>query len=209
MKKYLIFDLDWTLIKSMWESVNTVVNYLNENYGIEKECAKYYINSTAWKPLLNQVEYIFKWSWKEEWVDFKKVTNNLYTELEKLESWFFEWVAEKIKDLSESYKLYLTTWNSTKVAEKHLKEVWIYDMFEIVFGSDIILKWDPHINAFIKDSADKDFIKKTIYIWDWSQDRIISENFWIDFIHIWNEWKDKYEIESVKDIEEILKNFEK
>ena len=61
-----------------------------------------------------------------------------------------------------------------------------------------------HLNIFKEYSKDKVFFKNSIYVWDGHSDRIFAKEAWIDFIHIWNNKKDKYEIKSVKDIDNIL-----
>lgn len=203
MKKYLIFDLDWTLIESMKETLNIVVTYILENFeNKDRETIQYYIAQTAWTPLLVQLQETLKW---ESEVSIKKACNDIYNEIWKHEWEFFEWVPEKIKELSESYKLFLTTWNSTPVAKKYLIKWWIIDLFEVTLWSDKILKWNDHLEKFKEYSEDENFYENSYYIWDWNSDRDFAKAKNIDFIHIWNEGIDKYEIKSVINIDNILK----
>lgn len=200
-KKYLIFDLDGTLISNMNSILEYLVEYLYTNFSLDKENTKYILVSTSWTPLKKQLEMLLPDLPKN---DLILLTDKLYSWLEKIDWEFFPWVVEKITELSKKYKLFLTTWNSTTTANHHLLKWWIQKYFELIYWSDVILKWPEHINIFIDYSNDKDFIKKSVYIWDWVNDRNISNYFWIDFIHIWNEKIDKYEINSVSQIDTIL-----
>jgi len=58
------------------------------------------------------------------------------------------------------------------------------------------------------ENWEKNFFEKSIYIWDWDADRYFAGIFDIDFIHIWNEWKDEYEIKSVAEIDWALEKIE-
>lgn len=204
MKKYLIFDLDWTLIESMWDTINMVLDMLLKIEWTDIEKAKYIFFTTAWTPLLTQLEMLYEWFQN---VDCKKLTQDIYNEILKLDTNFFPWVLQKVLELKNDYKLFLTTWNSTPTAIKHLKNWWIYEHFEIVLWSDEIHKWELHLEIFEEYSNDTDFYNKSIYIWDGDADRLFASKKWIDFIHIWNDKVDKYEINSVCEIDEILKIF--
>ena len=200
--KYIIFDLDWTLIESMSDTVKLIINHLKQIPETDIEKAEYVFSTTAWMPLRKQIELIFKWF---DAIDTDKITSDIYTSLLWHDADFFEWATEKIMELKDNYKLFLTTWNSTQVANNHLKKWWIIEHFELIYWSDVILKWMEHLNLFKEYSWDNDFFKKSIYVWDWQSDRLYAKQAWIDFIHIWNQKIDKYEIKSVKDIDDILK----
>jgi len=202
-KRYLIFDLDGTLIKSLWKSLDVVLNYLKNIPWTDLDYAKYIFYQTMWKPLKKQIEIIYPDKSSEE---IDKITKDLYEELWKLKSELFPWVPEMIKRLSKKYDLFLTTWNSTKVAKEHLEKWWILDKFKVVLWSDKLLKGPEHMEYFKNFTQDEDFFKKAIYIWDWNSDREIAKMYNVDFVHIWNDWKDKYEIPVVTDLEKILIN---
>ena len=112
-----------------------------------------------------------------------------------------------IKELSKEYDLFLSTWNSTKFAKEMLDKWWIKDRFELIFWSNKIPKWHLHLESFKEYSWDEDFYKKAVYIWDWSMDRVFAREAWIDFVHIWNRWEDKYEIDKVTKLVIILEEF--
>jgi phosphoglycolate phosphatase-like HAD superfamily hydrolase len=139
-----------------------------------------------------------------EGYDIQKITDEIYDKISNLETEFFPGVIDKIKELSNNYTLFLTTGNSTPTAVKYLKEWWIKDNFAIILGSDKLLKGRDHIEEFIRYSCDDDFCQKAVYTWDWEWDKLFAWEFNIDFIRIWKFWKDKYEINSVAEIDEIL-----
>ena len=203
MKKNLIFDLDWTLIESMSETLNIVVKYILDNFeNKDQETVRYYMSQSAWTPLLIQLQKTLVWETSDS---IQKACDDIYEEIWKHNWEFFEWVPEKIKELSKTYKLFLTTWNSTYVAKKYLTKWWIIDLFEVVLWSDKILKWNDHLENFKEYSEDENFYENSYYIWDGNSDREFAEAKDIEFIHIWNEWIDKYEIKSVINIDNILK----
>lgn len=201
MKKYIIFDLDWTLIKSMWEVRKIIFKTLEELTPDIKEKASYIFETTKWMPLNKQINLIL---W--EWYNHKKITEEIYEKLENIDSEFFPWALDLIHELKDNYKLFLSTWNSTQTAINHLQKWWIKDFFEIIIWSDKIPKWTEHIYIFKDFTQDNNFYKNSIYVWDWEKDREIANYFWIDFVFIWdNSQNDKYVINEIKELKQILK----
>lgn len=199
-KDYLIFDMDWTLVHSMDNTMEIIYNYIKE---IDEELldkSRYIFENSFGQPLIKQITEIF---W--EGYDAKKITDELYDKISNLETEFFPGVIEKIHELSTNYTLFLTTGNSTPTAIKHLEEAWIKDNFAIILGSDKLLKGREHIEEFIKYSRDENFCQKAVYTWDWEWDKLFAWEFWIDFIRIGKFRKDKYEINSVVEIDDILR----
>ena len=181
MKKYLIFDLDWTLIKSQKVLLELVSNYLKENFWIENEKSKYFLSSTRGMPLFEQIKEILGFDEHKA----KEIANDIYKKIENTEKGnFFLWVPAKIKELRKNYKLFLSTWNSTKFAEENLKKWDIFDCFEYILWSENIWKSIEHIEIFKDYTWDKDFEKLAVFIWDWEKDRDIAKEVNIDFIHI-------------------------
>lgn len=206
MKKYLVFDLDWTLIESQSKLMKIVINYLVKNFSVDEEKIKYIASTTRWTWLPKQIE-LFLWVSEN---DSKKIANEIYEEINK--NWtsnFFDWVPEKISELSKNYKLFLSTWNSTKFAEENLKKWWIYNCFEYILWSENISKSEEHIKFFKENFLIEDFEENAVFIWDWEKDREIAKICKMEFIHIdenlENKFWDKYEIKSVALIDEILK----
>ncbi|PZM84790.1 hypothetical protein DLH72_02870 [Candidatus Gracilibacteria bacterium] len=211
MKKYIIFDLDGTLIKSQKKLTNIIVNHLFENFGIEKEKLEYFFNSTRGTGLSSQIQMLLDLPEDKS----KKIANDIYKKINQTEKGdFFDQVPEKIKQLSKKYKLFLSTGNSTIFAEENLRKGEIYNCFEYILGSEKISKSDEHIKIFKDYIGDDDFEKYAIFVGDGEKDREIAIYCGIDFIHIdenlENRFFDKYEIKSVSDIDIILdSNFNK
>ena len=130
MKKYIIFDLDWTLIQSMSDAVKIILEYLSKIPKVDLEKAKYIFKTTPWTALKTQIEYIFEWNKN---INTNIITKEIYENLLNYDAEFFDWIPKKIKEISKNYKLFLTTWNSTKVAIKHLEKWWIIDCFELIY----------------------------------------------------------------------------
>jgi len=191
--------MDWTLLQSMDNIMDIIYDYIAE---IDEELvdnAKYIFENSFGQPLIKQVKEIF---WEK--FDHQKITDEIYDKLSNMETIFFPWAIEKIKELSHKYTLFLTTWSATQTALRHLQEWWIKDLFAMILWSDKILKGREHIEEFITYTWDADFAKKAVYTWDWEWDKLFAGEFWIDFIRIWKIWKDKYETNSVAEIDEIL-----
>lgn len=210
-KKYLIFDLDWTLINSQSWLVDLIIDSIKNHTEMSVDEMKYLFWTTAWTPLEKQMCMIF-WcekKWKEFW---KKVYDEILIHNKKNPAKFFTWIPEKIIELSKNYKLFLTTWNHTAFAKEVLEKWWILDLFEEVYWSDKIHKWEEHLNIFKEkmelEDWEENFFEKSVYIWDWDADREFAGIFDIDFVHIWNEWKDEFEIESVVEIDWVLEKIE-
>lgn len=207
-KKYLIFDLDGTLINSQNWLIDLIWGFIKDHVKITKDEMAYLFNYKTWTPLEIQMCDIL-WSEKK----WKELTDKIYEEIlihnKKNPANFFSWVPEKILELSKKYKLFLTTWNHTDFAKEVLEKWWIIQCFEEIYWSDKIHKWMKHLEIFKENSCDKNFFEKAVYIWDWNSDREFAKIFDIDFIHIWSEKKDKYEIKSVVEISEILWKIEK
>lgn len=199
-KQYLIFDMDWTLVHSMDDTTKIIYEYIRNIDEDLIDKSKYIFETTFWFPLIKQVEMIF---WNS--YDIEKITNEIYDAISDVKTEFFPWVIEKINELSTNYTLFLTTWNTTSTAIKHLEEASLKDKFDMILWSDKLLKWREHLEEFIAYSCDENFCKKAIYTGDWDWDKLFASEFNIDFIRIWKFWKDKYEINSVAEIDEILK----
>lgn len=209
MKKYIIFDMDWTLINSIWSCWDIIVDTCKN---INPKLKKSEIINTLIK---------YDWCWPKDYLKYiftnlsekelNQIENKIYQEIIKNDWWknFFPWVIDTIKKLSKNYKFFLCTWNSTQFAIKKLKEWWVYELFEIVHWSEQISKSVAHINYFKEYCLDAEFEKNTIYFWDWNNDRFICEQTWIDFVKIWDEWKDKYTISSIWNWSEVENIIEK
>ncbi|MDD2870688.1 MAG: HAD hydrolase-like protein [Candidatus Gracilibacteria bacterium] len=207
MIKYLIFDLDGTLIKS--NKINTLqalhcVKKVDENY-LEK--AKYIFGTTAGMNVFDQLKMIFidkNFTEKE----IHQIGEKIYKSIRKKENEieFFKGVPEKIKEFSKNYKLFLTTGNSTKFAKDVLEIGGIKECFELIYGSDEIKKGFQHINIFKNYSEDENFYKNSIYFGDGDMDKLFANEANIKFVRIGDFEEDGNEVlDSVKNIDKILK----
>jgi len=201
--KYIIFDLDWTLINSTHKIIDIIEDYFLENYPDLYDTARYYIETSGWQSLQEQLEAIFK---------DKEIAEKEVKKIYKILEWlrdkvnFFPWIQDKIKQLNKNYKLFLTTWSSTKFAKQTLKDWGIKKYFEKIIWSDLILKWHGHLEIFKEITWDSNFYKKSIYIWDWEMDKLFSTEKNIDFIRVWNRLeKDENRVVSVAEIDKFLK----
>lgn len=187
MKKYLIFDLDWTLIKSTSLWIKNCVHVIKKYDKSYEDKAIYIFKTTTWMNLYDQVKIIFEDKNLEE-KEIEKIWNEIYKRINKdiNKIIFFKDIPETIKSLSKNYKLFLTTWNSTHFAIKILEQWWIKDCFELIYWSDEIKKWSIHLNLFKDHSQDERFFEKSLYFWDWDMDKLYSNEANIDFVRIWD-----------------------
>ena len=202
MKKYLIFDLDWTLIDSHWTNWNRIQDYIDKNLPEYSDNAKYslkqmYRFSNISKILLQimpEKEYEKHIIWIKKVLDKKPLNIN-----------FYSWAIDLIKRLSKKYDLYLSTWSPEHILEEVLNHWEILDYFKLTKWSKFIQKWVEHIEIFKDYSEDSEFEKYSILIWDWYMDKFIAEQCWIDFIRVWT-WILEWEvwIKNISELESIL-----
>lgn len=206
MKKYLIFDLDWTLISSDKQISNIIYDYVVKNIDPELlDTTKYLVENNQWMSLKETFNILIKDN-KESQKHYQIVTNLIDSIDDDVR--LFPWILDKIKQLNKNYTLFLSTWNSDNFANHVLSQWWIHDCFDKILWSSYILKSPDHIDEFINFTWDENFSKQAVFIWDWQRDREIAKSRNIDFIHIWSDWNDEYEIKSVSEIDIILKKLD-
>lgn len=208
MKKYIIFDMDGTLIES--ESTNFVLEYKHlKTYlpDLEYDYFKYFNIQTAGAPLDEIVRILFKNTLADDAVN--KITNELYDILIKnmANNLFFDWVIDMIQDLQKDYTLFLSTGNSDEFAQKKMAQWGIHICFDHILGSSIVGKSSEHIKIFKERSWDPDFEKNAIYIGDGNTDRDIARANNITFIKIWKAGIDIFEVNKTVEAREIIKSF--
>ena len=208
MKKYLIFDLDWTLIQSNKQISEIIYKYIVEKIDADLiDKARYIIENNQWISIKEWLTILLDWDKENAQIH----TDIIYSQINNIENSveFFPWVKEKIFELSHKYILFLSTGNSDIFANDILKKWWIHQCFDKILWSTNILKSSLHIDEFVNYMWDENLSKKSIFIWDWQRDREIAESMNIDFIHIWSENKDNHEIKSITEIDKILDNINK
>lgn len=195
MKKYLIFDLDGTLINSNDRLKNIIFDFFKEYQPEYYDVLRYSVDFKK-IPNLQEIFLLVYWKFEDEQ---KKLQDKLFKYLDKQnkKSLFLDWTVEKILVLKNKYKLYLSTWSSTQFANEILEKSWIKQYFEFVLWSDKIPKSEIHLDMFMEHSQDENFYINSISIWDWLCDEIFARNRNIDFIKIWQKYK------SIKDIKDI------
>lgn len=181
MIRYLVFDLDGTLIRSQGRVSSLVARFFEERFWLDPEATRYYFHSTRGKALIAQImEYL---QIQED--EARKLSDEIYSLiLQTKKGEFFPGVVEKIKELSQDFKLFLSTGNSTAFAKENLQEWWILNCFELVVGSDLLIKGVEHLKLFSETVGDPNFLKKVVFIWDGENDRDIAQQAGIPFIHV-------------------------
>lgn len=181
MIKYLVFDLDGTLIRSQGRVSSLVAEILEERFWVEKEATRYYFHTTRGKALTPQLIEYLQISPEEA----QKLAEELYALIRQSSLGdFFPGVVEMIKKLSQDFRLFLSTGNSSAFALGNL-EVWgILDCFEAVMGSESVAKWSEHLDYFVEVTGDEDFRKFAVLIWDGEYDAWIAKEAGMPFIHI-------------------------
>ncbi len=206
MKKYLIFDLDWTLVQSAHQIDNIIYQYIIDHLDPELvEHARYLIKNNQWMSIYEWVEILLNCDKQTA----KYHGDKIYSQINKVtgEINFFDGIPEKIKQLSQSYTLFLSTGNSDEFAEKMLKKWGIDTCFSKILWSSFIPKSPEHIQQFIKYSGNENFIDEAIFIWDGQVDEAIAKFYGMDFIHISPFTENKFQIKSVNQIDNILNIF--
>lgn len=193
IKKYLILDLDWTLINSNSNIKDLILLFFKNKEPNYYDKVRYNLDFNKISNIQDLLKIIY-------WNNYDLlIEKNIYDFLDKnnQKNSFIEWTLEKILELKDKYTLYLSTWSSTKSAENILQKGWVKQYFEMIQWSDMIPKSEEHLDIFKIHSWDKDFFKKAISIWDSIRDELFATNRNIDFIKIWNKYKSIYDINNI------------
>ena len=195
MKKYIIFDLDGTLINSNKNIKEIIFEFFREKQPEYYDILRY--STDMWH--MSNLRDLFITIYGNFDDEIKKIHDELYQvlDIKNKQSKFIEWTLEKINELQNNYKLFLSTWSSTRFAEEILNEWGVKDYFEMIQWSETIPKSEEHLDIFKNHSWDEDFFKYAIAIWDSLKDEFFAEERKIDFILIWDKYK------KISDIKEI------
>jgi len=186
MKKYIILDLDWTLIHSENNIRITIENYFKKNYPDYIDELKYNLNFNKISNLKDLIDIVLKDNESK-----KNIISDIYKELDKQKNKtiFIEWAIEKVIELWNNYKLFLSTWSSTIFAKDILEKWNISQYFELIQWSEEIPKSEKHLEIFKDLSGDLGFYNKAISIWDSDMDEYFAKLKGIKFINVWKDNK--------------------
>lgn len=204
MKRYIILDLDGTIVDSEWTLEREVIREIELYKPQYVDIAKYFwdkLNGMWFRDFLKE---IFE---EEKDVDYMEEKLKIIIENHRDSFRFFPWAIETIKTLSLNYTLFLSTGNYTSNAEQILKRWWILELFAHVQWSDIIPKSQKHIDIFKEVTLDPDFEKFAISIWDWEIEKQVAIESGIDFIQVWANSTHPHTIETFKEIIDFLQKF--
>ncbi|MCP4523188.1 MAG: HAD family hydrolase [Candidatus Gracilibacteria bacterium] len=201
-KKYIIFDLDGTLIQSNNQIDSIIYEYIKESIDENLlDHARYLIEHNQGISIFELIKIL-----TDNSPHTQKYTDEITGKINKLENTinFFPGVPELIQELSQTYTLFLSTGNSDDFANNILGKGGIRNCFEKILGSSYILKSPEHIQIFIDHMNDDHFSENSIFVGDGDRDREIADYYNMDFVHIGDDKKDLYEINRTTDIRNIL-----
>lgn len=207
MKKYIIFDMDGTLIESSSTNLPLMYKHLKKYIpDLEYDYFVYYNIQTTGTATREQIRVLWKNTLSESAVN--KIADEIYAMIiEKRDKHpFFDGVVEMIKSLHQDYTLFLSTGNSDEYAQKKMADAWINVCFNKILGSSIVFKGPDHIKMFKDTTADQDFEKYAVYLGDGNTDREIAQSHNIDFIKIWKSGIDTYEVDNTIEALKIIKS---
>ena len=120
MKKYIIFDLDGTLIDSNQIIDQTIIKEIGKKFPHLKNKITHILGEkNAGNSLKNTLDIVFE----GEKIDTEKLAHKIYKKIfaQHKKIHFLPGVLKKIKKLSKQYTLFLSTGSATDFAEKMLE----------------------------------------------------------------------------------------
>jgi phosphoglycolate phosphatase len=201
-KKYIIFDMDGTLIDSSKLLANTI-NYVRQNLGLHKmedETILKAINDES----VNAPMFFYE---SEFFEDFHtEFFNEYYQAHYKTDSRLYPGAKELLEKLNKTHKISLATNAYKKSAYTILFALGIEHYFDIIICGDEVQKPKPHpqmldmIIEFYEDDKDR-----FLLVGDSTRDELCAKNAGIDSILVeWGFSEHKNSIHSFKELEELL-----
>ncbi len=201
-KKYIIFDMDGTLIDSSLLLANSI-NYVRQNLGLPKledQTILDAINDES----VNAPMFFYE---SEEFEDFHtELFNEYYQANYKKDSRLYPGALELIQKLSRTHKISIATNAYKKSAHTILFALGIEHYFDIIICGDEVQNPKPHpemielIKDFYKDSNDK-----FLLVGDSTRDALCAKNAGIDSILVeWGFSEHQNSIHSFEELERLL-----
>lgn len=205
MKKYIIFDLDWTLIKKHKVDIYEFLLKKIKNISEEKfVLANIIIEEDYWiraKKLLEKIDLEVKQS-----EIIMKEIHQIVDELSDKQELFNDTV-EIIEKLSQKYDLFISSVSSDWMVQNFLEKPEIKWKIRAWLWSSKIQKWVKHISRFKEMTNNKKFEKQSIFIWDSETDKILAQKSGIDFIEV-SDWVSLSILEKIEKLR-LLRRVEK
>jgi len=201
-KKYIIFDMDGTLIDSSKLLANSI-NYVRQNLGLPKmddEMILKAINDES----VNAPMFFYE---SEEFEDFHtEFFNEYYQAHYKTDSKLYPYAKELLEKLSKTHKISLATNAYKKSAYTILFALGIEHYFDIIICGDEVEHPKPHpqmLNMIIEFYEDDK--SKFLFVGDSTRDELCAKNAGIDSVLVeWGFSEHKNSVSSFKELEELL-----
>ena len=201
-KKYIIFDMDGTLIDSSKLLANSI-NYVRQNLGLEKlddETILKAINDES----VNAPMFFYE---SEEFEEFHtEFFNEYYQAHYKTDSKLYPYAKELLEKLSKTHKVSLATNAYKKSAYTILFALGIEHYFDIIICGDEVEHPKPHpqmLNMIIEFYEDEK--SKFLFVGDSTRDELCAKNAGIDSVLVeWGFSEHKNSVNSFKELEELL-----
>jgi len=148
-----IFDCDGTLIDSMSFYTETFVVVLEEKTGIPREIGRKFYKERAGTPALKQYEQILELYDKNKLADVREITELFFQRIDKIDKEkkfrVFPGTKKLLMELCRrGLKLFVTSGSKCRILERKLEKHDLLVYFDLIMGSDEILKGVEHIKIF-------------------------------------------------------------
>ncbi len=197
-KKYIIFDMDGTLIDSSLLLANSI-NYVRQNLGLQKMPNQTILDAINDETVNAPMFFYESEEFEEHHTEF---FNEYYQANYKKDSRLYPGALELIKKLNRTHKISIATNAYKKSAQTILFALGIEHYFDIIICGDEVQNPKPHpqminlIKDFYEDSDDK-----FLFVGDSTRDALCAKNAGIDSILV--EWGFSGHENSVNSFEEL------
>lgn len=204
MKRYIILDLDGTLIDSEWVLEKEILKEFQTHRPDYVDKVRYFWNTLNGMGYRDFLTRIFENS--EDIIFMEEKIKRVIEEC-KSNFTFFPWAVDTVRLLSLNYTLFLSTGNYTENAVEILKNAGIHGLFAHIQWSEIFSKSPLHISIFKDMAMDPDFEKYTLSVGDGDVEKSVAETCKIDFIQVWVDAKHMHKIPTISELPKYLANF--